>query len=60
MQMLSQCDHFVLSNSTFGWWSAYLSSSLGKIVITPEKWFANGHDDCGVIPRSWLDSQGQL
>lgn len=58
MQMLSQCDHFVLSNSTFGWWSAYLATNPDKIVITPENWFTDGSCDRDIVPTSWLASQG--
>jgi hypothetical protein len=37
--LLSLCDHFVISNSTFSWWGAYLSRSEDKTVIAPETWF---------------------
>ncbi len=32
--LLSMCDHLVISNSSFGWWSAYLNDKQNKIVIT--------------------------
>jgi hypothetical protein len=60
MQMLSQCDHFLLSNSTFGWWSAYLSTNDNKIVITPNKWFADGTNDSDIVPRQWSKSRSRL
>ena len=33
--LLSLCDHFIISNSTFSWWGAGLSRSDNKTVIYP-------------------------
>ena len=37
--ILSICHNFVLSNSSFSWWAAYLCRHADKIVIAPETWF---------------------
>lgn len=55
MQLMSLCKHNIIANSTFSWWSAWLNSNPGKIVVTPEKWFAGWeYDTKDLIPETWL------
>lgn len=44
---------YVLSNSTFGWWAAYLSRNEPKTVIIPDPWFKKIEEPLGLIPTSW-------
>jgi hypothetical protein len=49
--LMRQCRHFIIANSTFSWWAAWLAESRDKIVIAPKD--AIGKMIQGV-PDTWL------
>jgi hypothetical protein len=40
LQLMSKCKHFIIPNSSFAWWSVYLSESKNKLVVSPKNWFS--------------------
>ncbi len=46
-KLMAHCDDFIIANSTFSWWAAYLSKTVDKTVICPKNWFSY----CG--PPNW-------
>jgi hypothetical protein len=55
MQLMALCDHFVTSNSTFSWWSAWLGSNDQSTVITPKEWFVrNDLKSKDIHPGFWI------
>ena len=41
LMLMAACKNFVIPNSTFGWWAAWLSKNSQKKVVVPKRWFGN-------------------
>ena len=55
LQLMSLCKHFIIPESSFSWWAAWLSPHQGKVVIAPTPWFKNPEIDTrDLIPESWI------
>ncbi len=52
ISLMSSCEHNVIANSTFSWWSAWLNQNPYKVVIAPKKWFNGVNKD--LIPETWI------
>ena len=53
MLLMSKANRLVISNSTFGWWGAYLSSKNQSQTIAPVPWFRALDEPARLIPESW-------
>lgn len=61
LRLMSHCENFIIANSSFSWWGAWLSGNKNKIVIAPKKW--GYYTERGLppkrdmIPESWVSIQ---
>lgn len=55
--LMSQCQHFIIGNSTFSWWGAWLAANPTKQIIAPA--FEMRHGSMwwgfkGLLPNDWI------
>jgi hypothetical protein len=54
LHLMASCKFFVIPNSTFGWWAAWLADAHSLQVVAPSNWFANpAIETDDLIPKSW-------
>jgi hypothetical protein len=54
LRLMSACRHFILPNSSFAWWAAYLSKYEDKIVTVPPRWLSDPNFDIrSIILKDW-------
>jgi hypothetical protein len=56
--LMRSCRHFIIPNSTFGWFAAWLWNLPGKVVIAPRLWYkdseANRNIAKNLCPSEWI------
>jgi hypothetical protein len=55
LRLMSHCKHFLIANSSFSWWGAWLATAPDKVVIAPQQWFvADKYPPTDRIPSEWI------
>lgn len=57
LSLMSRFKYFIIGNSTFSWWGAWLSQVEGKVVLAPAEKVNSGEGSWGfdgLIPEQWV------
>ena len=58
LRIMTVCKGFVIGNSTFSWWAAYLRNEINSPVLAPKPWFAGLPEPADLIPAEWKRFKG--
>jgi hypothetical protein len=53
LEVMRLCAGYVIANSTFSWWGAFLSKQHAPLVVCPQKWFKISNDPNLITPPTW-------
>lgn len=61
LELMRNCKHFVISNSSFSWWAQFLTENESAVVVAPRPWFADKRE-CSLYLPHWhvIDSIGGM
>jgi hypothetical protein len=54
LEVMRNGSAYILSNSTFGWWGAFLSHTANAPVVVPKNWFKKYPTPSRIYPPAWM------
>ena len=55
LELMRHGSAYVIANSTFSWWAAFLSYQSECTIIMPRPWFQNMPSPMGIKPPEWTE-----
>ena len=55
LQLMKNCKHFIIPNSSFAWWATWRNENPQNIVIAPKMRFTDPkYDTTDLVPSDWV------
>lgn len=54
LELMRYGTSYIIANSSFSWWGAFLSYTESPLVIAPTKWFKGMVDPRDICPLNWV------
>jgi len=58
LMYMTSCKHFIIANSSFSWFGAYLSNNKDALILYPDEWFGpnlkNEKNIKDLFPEHWI------
>ena len=58
LEIMKMCSNYVIANSTYSWWAAFLSLNGDPFVIYPSPWFKKMKSPRSIAPPTWMPLEG--
>ena len=54
LQLMTECKHHIIANSTLSWWGAWLKQDCNGLVYAPNRWISDSSLDLSnLLPADW-------
>ena len=55
LQLMRECKHHIIANSSLSWWGAWLKKDVSGLVFTPDQWTNESKTDLpNLLPADWI------
>jgi hypothetical protein len=54
LRLMYSCSHFIVANSSFSWWGAWLIPNPEKVIVAPQIWFVGEGMESEIVPDRWV------